>query len=56
MEFETLVNTRRSVRGYTTDPVPRALIEEIIQSRQGSAVFHEYSTLESLCCYRRAAR
>jgi nitroreductase len=36
MEFETLVNTRRSVRGYKTDPVPRALIEEIIQVAKGA--------------------
>ena len=31
MEFETLVQSRRSVRGYTSDPVPRRVIEEIIQ-------------------------
>jgi nitroreductase len=30
MEFETLVHSRRSVRGYKPDPVPRQLIEEII--------------------------
>ena len=36
MEFETLVNTRRSVRGYKTDPVPRALIEEIIEVAKGA--------------------
>lgn len=30
MDFETLSRTRRSVRGYKPDPVPRALIEEII--------------------------
>jgi nitroreductase len=36
MEFETLVNTRRSVRGYKTDPVPRELIEEIIQVAKGA--------------------
>jgi nitroreductase len=30
MDFETLVATRRSVRGYRKDPVPRELIEEII--------------------------
>ena len=36
MEFETLVNTRRSVRGYKTDPVPRVLIEEIIQVAKGA--------------------
>jgi nitroreductase len=31
MDFEQLVNTRRSVRGFTADPVPRAVIEEIIE-------------------------
>ena len=36
MEFETLVNTRRSVRGYKTDPVQRELIEEIIQVAKGA--------------------
>ena len=36
MEFETLVNTRRSVRGYKTDPVPRELIEEIIEVAKGA--------------------
>jgi nitroreductase len=30
MNFETLARSRRSVRGYKTDPVPRQLIEEII--------------------------
>jgi nitroreductase len=29
-DFETLARTRRSVRGYRADPVPRAVIEEII--------------------------
>jgi nitroreductase len=36
MEFEDLVRTRRSVRGYKTDPVPRALIEEIIEVAKGA--------------------
>ncbi len=36
MEFETLVRTRRSVRGYKTDPVPRALIEDIIEVARGA--------------------
>ena len=36
MEFETLVNTRRSVRGYKTEPGPRVLIEEIIQVAKGA--------------------
>lgn len=30
MEFETLVNTRRSIRGYKKDPVPRKVLQEII--------------------------
>ena len=30
MDFETLVNTRRSVRGFKKEPVPRAVIEEIL--------------------------
>ncbi|MGB7180878.1 MAG: nitroreductase [Burkholderiaceae bacterium] len=30
MNFETLVSTRRSVRGYKPDPVPQHIIEEII--------------------------
>jgi nitroreductase len=36
MDFETLVNSRRSVRGYKTDPVPREVIEEIIQVAKGA--------------------
>ncbi|PCJ25311.1 MAG: nitroreductase [SAR86 cluster bacterium] len=36
MDFETLVSTRRSVRGYKTDLVPRAVIEEIIQVAKGA--------------------
>ena len=36
MDFETLVRTRRSVRGYKTDPVPRDLIEEIIEVASGA--------------------
>ncbi len=31
MDFEELVNTRRSVRGFKAEPVPRAVIEEIIE-------------------------
>lgn len=31
MDFETLVRERRSIRGYKPDPVPRAVIEEIIE-------------------------
>ena len=36
MEFETLVQTRRSVRGYLDKPVARELIEEIIQVAKGA--------------------
>lgn len=36
MEFETLVQTRRSVRGYKSNPVPRATIEEIIAVAKGA--------------------
>src|ERR1700743_918926 len=31
MDFEELVHTRRSVRGFKKQPVPRALIEEILE-------------------------
>jgi nitroreductase len=30
MDFETLALSRRSIRGYKPDPVPRAVIEEIL--------------------------
>src|SRR5436309_393578 len=30
MDFEELVNSRRSVRGFKAEPVPRAVIEDII--------------------------
>lgn len=36
MEFETLVQDRRSIRGYKPDPVPRELIEEIIETAKRS--------------------
>jgi nitroreductase len=36
MDFETLVQTRRSVRGYRSDPVPRSVIEEIIAVAKGA--------------------
>ncbi len=36
MDFEELVRTRRSVRGYKSDPVPRAVIEEIIEVAKGA--------------------
>jgi nitroreductase len=32
MDFEALVHTRRSVRGFKTKPVPRAVIEAIIET------------------------
>ena len=31
MEFEELVNSRKSVRGFKPEPVPRAVIQEIIE-------------------------
>ena len=31
MDFETLVQTRKSVRGFRQQPVPRAVIEDIIE-------------------------
>ena len=38
MDFETLVQTRKSVRGFKKEPVPRAVIEDIIEvaKRAGS--------------------
>jgi nitroreductase len=36
MDFDTLVRTRRSIRGYKKDPVPRALIEEILEVAKGA--------------------
>ena len=31
MEFEALVRSRRSIRGYKDQPVPRQLIDEILE-------------------------
>ena len=36
MEFEELVRSRRSIRGYKKDPVPRAVIEEIVEVAKGA--------------------
>jgi nitroreductase len=36
MEFEALVRTRRSIRGYQDKPVPRRVIEEIIEVAKGA--------------------
>lgn len=36
MEFEELVRARRSIRGYKKKPVPRAVIEEIIDVAKGA--------------------
>lgn len=36
MDFTTLAATRRSVRGYKPDPVPRELIEEILHVAKGA--------------------
>ena len=30
MEFDEVVLGRRSIRGYKSDPVPRALIKEVL--------------------------
>ena len=30
MDFETLVQERRSIRGYKSDPVPKDVINEVI--------------------------
>src|ERR1700710_2315571 len=30
MDFDALVNTRRSVRGFKAEPVPRAVIEDVL--------------------------
>ena len=31
MDFETLVQTRKSVRGFTNEPVARTVIEDVIE-------------------------
>ncbi len=36
MDFETLVAERRSIRGYKPDPVPKHLIQEIIEIATGA--------------------
>ena len=36
MDFETLVRERRSIRGYKKDPVPKAVIEEVIEIAKGA--------------------
>jgi nitroreductase len=36
VEFEELVRQRRSIRGYRPDPVPKALITEIIEIASGA--------------------
>jgi len=36
MEFEALVRSRRSVRGFRRDPLPRAVIDEIIEVAKGA--------------------
>lgn len=36
MEFEALVHSRRSIRGYKPDPVPRQMLEEIIEVAKGA--------------------
>ena len=36
MEFETLVHSRRSIRGYKKDPVPREVLQEIVEIAKGA--------------------
>ena len=48
MDFETLVQTRRSVRGFKKQPVPRAVIEEIIEVAK-RAVVDEHAALAHPC-------
>ena len=36
MEFETLVRSRKSVRGYKAVPVPRRIVEEILEVAKGA--------------------
>ena len=36
MDFQTLVRERRSIRGYKPDPVPRAVIEAVIDLATGA--------------------
>lgn len=36
MDFEELVFARRSIRGYKPDPVPREVIEEIVEVAKGA--------------------
>ena len=36
MNFDELARSRRSIRGYKKDPVPRAVIEEIIEAAKSA--------------------
>jgi nitroreductase len=36
VDFETLVRERRSIRGYKTDPVPKKVIQEVIDLAKGA--------------------
>jgi nitroreductase len=36
MDFETLVRERRSIRGYKPDPVPKEVIQEVIEIAKGA--------------------
>ena len=49
--FRDMVQERRSVRGYRKDPVPRDVIEEIIEIAGGA--LHEHPTLVFPRSYRR---
>ena len=55
MKFDDVILGRRSIRGYKPDPVPRALIKEVIGAGDARAVVDEHPALEFLCHHRRAA-
>ena len=38
MEFDDVIRSRRSIRGYLDKPVPKALVREILELRQGSVI------------------
>ena len=46
MQFDDVLLGRRSIRGYKPDPVPKALIEEILALAMRSPVFDEHAAVE----------
>ena len=54
MDFETLVRERRSIRGYKKDPVPREVIEEVIEIAKGAPSSMNTQPWFFSCPYRRA--